>query len=63
MSEIFGSESIAFSEISEKSSDIDRFQNKDKYSKRFPGRSDYILVKTHAYELFKENSARYANIF
>ena len=43
--------------------EIDKLESKDDYSKRLPEREDYILVKTHAYELFKENSARYANIF
>jgi len=42
---------------------IDKLESYDKYSKWFPESSDYILVKAHAYELFKENSARYANIF
>ena len=34
----------------------------DSFSKRIPEREDYLVVKTHAYELFKHNTTFYANL-
>jgi len=43
--------------------DISKLVYYDDYSKRHPHRNDFVIVQTHVYELFKHNTARFAQIF
>jgi len=41
---------------------VDKLEDFDEHSKVFPGRSDLLIIKKHAYLIFQENTIRYANL-